>query len=189
MPRVVADLIHLPMGSHCIAFYASQDEGAETAAEFLAGTPEGQAAAFWVADTALQSYYRDRVEEISPRHVGCVLVLDGEQVESDEGKLRPVDEVRTFVASHPDGVTGGADTISRYWTPGTFPEHVEYEAWFDAQPRDGSRFLCPYDLRRVPASEAPGLLRELGRHHSHASLSSSPEPAVRLLQLFVFPRA
>ncbi|HZY70239.1 MAG TPA: hypothetical protein VFF67_04585 [Thermoplasmata archaeon] len=56
-----------------------------------------------------------------------------------------------------------------------------------ATARDESRFLCPYDLRRIPIELASRVLRSLGAHHTHAALSSSTEPAVRLLQLFVFP--
>jgi hypothetical protein len=115
-----------------------------------------------------------------------VRVLDHEQDETVGGRLRPVREVREFVGGHPEGVTGGGDTISDYLTPDNVEEHLEYEGWFDDQPRDRSRFLCPYDLRKIPPQAAPGVLRQLGAHHSHAILSASTEPAVRLLQLFVF---
>jgi hypothetical protein len=186
MLEVLDDLADLPTGAHAVALYAGRDEAAEQAVEFLAGAPEGQAASFWVANPSLVPFYAEKLEARAPAQVGCVHVLDHEQVRPVDGKLRPTDEVLAFLASHPEGVTGGGDTITQYWAPSNIPDHLEYEAWFDAQPRGPSRFLCPYDLRRVPAKEAPRVLRELGRRHSHAVLSRSNEPAVRLLQLFVF---
>jgi MEDS: MEthanogen/methylotroph, DcmR Sensory domain len=186
MPVLLSDLAQLPTGSHCLSLHTDGEEAADHAVAFLAGTPEGQAAAYWVADSSLQAYYEERLAEEAPTQVGCVLLLSGEQVHVVDGKLRPVDEVRQFVAAHPEGVTGAGETLSIYWLPDNVPDHLEYEAWFDGLPRDRSRFLCPYDLRRVPSEDAPGILRELGRHHSHVVLSPSHEPAVRLLQLFVF---
>ena len=38
----------------------------------------------------------------------------------------------------------------------------------------------------MPPKQAPEILRELGKHHSHVVLSASEEAGVRLLQLFVF---
>ena len=189
MPEVLDDLVHLPLGSHCVSFHASREEAADQAVSFLAGRPDGQAAAFWVADSSLLAYYDEKIAERAPEQVGCVHVLPHEQVGPVAGKLRPVEEVQEFLADHPEGVTGGADTLSLYWSPETIPDHLEYEAWFQQQPRDGSRFLCPYDLRRVPPESAPEVMRELGKNHSHAALSTSEEPAVRLLQLFVFGTA
>lgn len=188
MPEVIDSLLRLPVGAHCLSLHASEVEAAEHAVEFLAGTPEGQSASYWVSEPSLQAYYQERLAERAPAQVGCVHVLEGEQVEPSDGGLRPVLPVREFVGGHPEGVTGGADTISLYWTRDTVPAHLEYERWFDAQPRGNSRFLCPYDLRTVPADGAPEVLRALGQHHSHAVLSGSTEPAIRLLELFVFGR-
>lgn len=189
VPEVVSEAIHLPLGSHCISFHVSREEAADHAVQFLADSPPGLAASYWVPDAFLAAYYTDRLARVAPTQVGCVRVLGHEQVEPVEGRLRPVREVREFVGGHPDGVSGGADTISDYLSPENLDDHLEYERWFDEQPRTGSRFLCPYDLRKVPPREAPTVLRELGRHHSHAILSASTEPAVRLLQLFVFGSA
>jgi hypothetical protein len=186
VPVVLTDLRELPPGSHCVSFHTDVTEAADDAAEFLAGAPEGQAAAYWVGDTALQAYYQGRVAEEAPHQVGCVMVLSEEQVHPVDGRLRPIDTVVDFVRSHPEGVSGAGETLTLYLTPENVPEHLEYESWFDAQPRDGSRFLCPYDLRRVPPDQAPEILRDLGKHHSHVALSPSNEPAVRLLQLFIF---
>lgn len=186
MPQVVDDLVHLPLGSHCVSFHVSREEAADHAASFLAGTPEDQAASYWVGDASLLPYYEEKLAQAAPHQVGCVHLLDTEQVASEGGRLRPVPTVREFVGAHPEGVTAAGETLSLYWTRETIPEHLEYEQWFDALPRDDSRFLCPYDLRRVPPEMAPMVLRDLGAHHSHAVLSSSLEPAVRLLQLFVF---
>ena len=189
MPEVLDSLVELPLGSHCLSFHASQSEAAEQAADFLSGAPPEQPSAYWVPEPSLVPYYSARLAERTPEHVGCVQFLSHEQVERVDGRLRPVPEVLDFVRAHPDGVTAAGETLSFYWTPPTIPDHLEYEAWFEAQPRDGSRFLCPYDLRKVPPSVAPEVMRRLGSHHSHVALSKSPEPAVRLLQLFVFEDA
>jgi hypothetical protein len=186
MPEVLGDLAHLPPGSHAIALYASREEAADQAVDFLSGSPEGQASSFWVGSPSLVPFYTERLELRAPEQVGCVHFLPHEQVETSDGRLRPVEEVLEFVGGHPEGVTGGADTITQYWGPGNVSEHLEYEAWFQAQPRERSRFLCPYDLRRVPPERAEEILRELGQHHSHVALSRSHAPAVRLLQLFLF---
>lgn len=186
MPEVLKELGQLPVGSHCVGFYVSHEEAADHAADFLAGAPEGQAASYWVGDASLEAYYKERLAERAPEQVGCVHVLDHEQVHEVDGKLRPVDEVLQFVGTHPDGVTAAGDTMSRFLTEENVHEHLEYEAWFEEQPRDASRFLCPYDLRKIPPGEAPRVLQALGAHHSHVVLSGSDEPAVRLLQLFVF---
>jgi hypothetical protein len=186
MPTQVATPFDLPIGGHGLSLHASREEAAEHAVDFLAGAPSGQPAVYWVGDASLVPYYDEKLAAKAPAQVGCVRALDHEQVDSVDGRLRPTPEVVAYLREHGEGTTAGADTLSLYWTPETMPEHLEYEAWFDEQPRDASRFLCPYDLRRVPAEKAPEILRELGRHHSHVVLSDAPEPAVRLLQLFVF---
>jgi hypothetical protein len=185
-PELLGSLSEAPLGSHSLCFHASEHEAAVHAAEFLAGTPEGQAAQYWVPDGEAATYYAQVVLERAPEHVGCIAVLPTEQVEPVDGKLRPVAPIREFLSEHGDGVSAGAETISRYWSLETVPEHLEYEAWFQEQPRDGSRFICPYDLRRVPPQVAPQVMRELGAHHSHVVLSGSEEPGARLLQLFLF---
>jgi hypothetical protein len=189
MPETVASLAHLPIGSHCVSFFVSREEAAAQAVDFLAGAPQGQASSYWVPDRETVAYYQNRLSGRSPDKVDSVHFLSTEQVQAREGKLRPVDEVLEFVGKHPEGVTAAGETLSRYWTPDTVPDHLEYEAWFDEQPRTSSRFLCPYDIRRVPPEQAPEILRTLGTHHSHTLLSDSTEPAVRLLQLFVFGSA
>jgi hypothetical protein len=186
VPEVVGRLRDLPVGSHTISFFASQAEARDQAVDFLAGAPTGHTTAYWVSDPSLKDYYAEEIAASAPDHVGCVLVLPGEQVARTDGKLRPVEEVREFVTAHPDGVSAGAETITQYWAPQNVPDHLEYEAWFHEQPRDASRFLCPYDLRRIPPDLAPDALRDLGAHHTHAALSASKEPAARLLQLFIF---
>lgn len=186
MPEVVQDPSELPVGCHALSFHADPAEAEDHAVRFIAGTPEGIEPSYWVTDVEMATEYNERLASLAPAHVGCVSVLDHEQVHPVGGYLRPAPEVAAFVAGHPNGVTGGADTISYHWNVENVPEHLEYEAWFDAQPRRGSRFLCPYDLRRIPPALAPEILRRLGAHHSHVVLSSSDESAVRLLQLFVF---
>ncbi len=187
MPTIVEELRRLPAGAHCLSLHTTQVEAAGHAASFLSGTPEGQAARYWVPDPALAEQYRAAARESAPARVDCVAVLRGEQVAPLEGKLRPVAEVRDFLAQHPEGVSGAAETITRYWAPESIPAHLEYEAWLDSQPREHSRFLCPYDLRQIPPELGPGVLRGLGARHSHLALSGSRELGVRLLQLFAFP--
>lgn len=186
MPELIESPRLLPAGSHCLSVHVGDEEGADQAAEFLAGTPDGQSASFWVADEVQENLYRARVARSSPDHVGCVAVLPREQVALVDGRLRPVEEVAAFVGSHPEGVTGAADTIDRNWTPSSLEDHLEYEQWFQAQGREHSRFLCPYELRRIPPESAPKVLRELGEHHSHVVLSGASDPAVQLLELFIF---
>ncbi len=186
MPEVVNDLVELPLGSHCISFHVSREEASEQAVSFLAGNLPGMAAMYWVTDATVADYYSDRLSAQAPNQVGCVAILNHEQVESVQGKLRPVSEVNDFIHAHPEGVSAAGETLTAYWTPENIPDHVEYESWFQEQPRSNSRFLCPYDLRKVPPEMAPKILRDLGAQHSHAALSRSPDPAVRLMQLFAF---
>ncbi|HTW56257.1 MAG TPA: hypothetical protein VMG36_07470 [Thermoplasmata archaeon] len=190
MPEVVDLAAELPVGSHTLSLHASNREAKQHAVSFLAGTPPGQAASYWIGDGDQLPDYRAQLTAEAPEHVGCVAVLPHEQVtEQPDGHLRPAGEIQEFLHAHPEGISAGGDTLSLYWTDRTIPAHLEYEAWLSGQPYDRSRLLCPYDLRRVPPSEAPRVLRELGAHHSHVVLSGSGQPAVRLLQLFVFPDA
>jgi hypothetical protein len=186
MPQLLDDLAELPVGSHCLGLSASFSEATDHAVQFLAGTPEGVTPSYFVDDEESARRLNHRLAREVPAHVGCVVPLGHEQVERRDGPLRPAGEVLAFLDRHPEGVTAGGDTLSRYWTRETMADHLEYESWFEDQPRVTSRFLCPYDLRSMPIEDAPRILGELGRHHSHVVLSSSAEPAVRLLQLFVF---
>ncbi|HEV2317578.1 MAG TPA: hypothetical protein VGV89_08410 [Thermoplasmata archaeon] len=186
MPEVIGDLVDLPRGAHCASFHATPEEASQNAVDLLAGAPEGQASMYWVSEPGRVHVYDRQLSEEAPSQVGCVAVLSHEQVTWVEGKLRPVPEVLEFVRSHPEGVTAAGDTLSEYWAPRNIPDHLEYERWFETQPRDSSRFLCPYDLRKIPPELAQLVMNELGAHHSHVTLSRSEEPAVRLLQLFLF---
>jgi hypothetical protein len=188
-PEVLASAQEIPEGAHCVSFHASRREAAEHAASFLAGASPGHAARYWVESDQLAEFYAGVAGQRAPEHVGCVAVLPKEQVEPVEGKLRPVAEVREFLTEHPDGVTAGAETISAHLTEGNTAEHMEYEAWFQAQSRGRSRFLCPYDLRAVPPEVATGILRELGAHHTHVILSDATDEIAQLLELFVFDSA
>lgn len=189
MTTLVEDLQQLPLGSHAVSFHTSDVEETRNAISFLAGTPPGQAAKVWTRDAKTAEYYRQWATDHAPDHVGCIAILPTEQVVATDGVLRPIPEVMEFLSEHPDGVTAMGDTLSHYWSPETIPAHLEYEAWIDHQPRESSRFLCPYDLRKVPPEKAPDALRELGAHHSHVKLSNDREPAVRLVQLFLFTHA
>jgi hypothetical protein len=187
MATLLRNLQELPLGSHAVSFHTSDEEEARNAFSFLAGAPPGQTEKLWTRDQKSAEYYRQWATEHAPEHVGCIAILPKEQVEERDGVLRPIPEVMEFVQQHTEGISAMADTLSHYWSPETVPAHLEYEAWFDQQPRESSRFLCPYDLRRVPPERAIDAMRELGAHHSHATLSTDSDPAVRLIQLFLFP--
>ncbi|HEV2519308.1 MAG TPA: hypothetical protein VGX00_01635 [Thermoplasmata archaeon] len=187
MPVVIDALEELPAGSHCLSFHVDRLEAREHAIAFLAGAPAGQAATYWVTSDEQKRFYEAALASRSPGQLGCVAILDHEQVERAEGRLRPAAEVRSFLALHPDGVTAAGETITQYWTPGCISDHLEYEAWFQDQPNENSRFLCPYGLPTIAGDRAVEVVRSLGAHHSHIALSKSQHPAVRLLQLFVFP--
>lgn len=187
MTQVLEDLAELPLGAHALSFHASADEARDHAVRFLTGTPEGMTAIYWVPDAEASARYNSKLADVAPSHVGCVVALGHSQVDWSAGKLRPAPEIREFLREHPGGVTAGGETLTKYWHEDHVAEQIEYERWFDEQPREDSRFICPYDLRRLGTENPPEILAELGKHHSHIVLSSSREPAVRLLQLFVFP--
>lgn len=189
MVEAVEDASRLPLGSHALSLFASQQEAAAQAASFLAGAPPGQAASYWIPDQQLLPMYREAVEERDPDRVGAIQVLDGPQVRPVGPELRPVEEVLDLVRAHPEGVTAAGETITWYWTPEQVPSYLEYEEWFHQQARGASRFLCPYNLRNIPPEDAPAILRALGAHHSHVVLSSSTAETARVLQLFVFGTA
>ncbi len=189
MIEVIEDLRALPAGSHALSLHATRAEARGHALAFLAGTPKGQSAAYWVSNARVSAYYDDALAEAEPEHVGCVGILPHGQVERAGEALRPVGEVRQFIAAHPEGVTAGGETLSETWSRRTIPDVLEYERWFQSQEMGVSRFICPYDLTRIPPDLAPQILRDLGAHHTHVALSRSSEPALRLMQLFVFATA
>jgi hypothetical protein len=186
MTEVLTDPGSLPVGCHALGLYSGPVEAEWQAVRFVSTAPRTAPPVFFVHDQPTADRYNSRLSKTAPDRVGCVVALGHEQVETVKGKLRPVREVQDTLSRHPEGMTAGGDTLSMYLTPESTPAHLEYEEWFDAQPRSGSRFICPYDLRNLPVESAPEILADLGRHHSHVVLSSSPEPAVRLLQLFIF---
>lgn len=188
-PELISDLSKLPTGSHCLELFASEEEAADRAAAFLAGAEDPEATSYWVADDRLVALNRKHVARRDPRHEGNVHRLRGPQVVRREGVLRPTGEIIRFVKDHPEGVTGGAAAITGYWTREEIPAYLEYEEWFHRQARGRSRFLCPYDLRKVPVDLAAEVLPELARHHSHLVVSSVRQPAALLVQLLVFPSA
>ena len=189
MPQVIDEGRTAPLGTHTLSLHSNAHEARAHAVSFLAGAPKGQAASYWIGDAEALPSYRADIAAQDPAHVGCVAILPHSQVEPVGDLLRPAAEIREFVEAHPEGFTAGGDTLSLFWSDPTIPAHLEYEAWVAGQPFDHARLLCPYDLRRIPPAQAPAILRELGRHHSHVVLSGSGQPAVRLLQLFVFPDA
>ncbi len=189
MTELVEDLATLPLSAHGLSLHSSRGEAARHAAEFIAGTTAWQAAAYWVPDAATAGSHAAEIADRAPDHVGCVAIMSHEQVAEEHGKLRPVPEVLAFLREHPNGVTAAGETLSQYLDRKNLDQHLEYERWFQDQPRDRSRFLCPYDLRRLPPERAPHALRELGEHHTHVAISRDPHPVVQMLQLFLFRRA
>ena len=186
VPEVIQTLESLPIGSHALSLHADREEARRRAAEFLRGTPSGQAASYWLPAADLIPEYDELIQRVAPEQIGCIRALTGEQVEPRGGRLRPTEDVLRFLEEHPGGVSASGETISQYWNASNLEAHLEYERWFDDQPRDGSRFLCPYDLKTIPSAHPEMVLRELGSLHSHVTLSRSQEPGVRLLQLFIF---
>lgn len=187
-PTLLEDLSTLPPGSHCLALHASREELAEQAASFLAGAEDPDRTTFWVADDRLLAYARQKVRTRAPALEGRVLRLDGPQVVSEGELLRPAPEIVRFIRAHPEGVTAGAATITTYWSRESVPAHLEYEDWFQDAPRAGCRYLCPYDLRRIPVEMAAEVLPTLARKHTHLVLSKVHGPAPELLQLLLFTR-
>jgi hypothetical protein len=176
----------VPVGAHCLSLHATQEEAADHAAAFLSGSPPEHATSYWVAQAGLVPLYRERIGAVDPRHVRSIRVLAGPQVHRVDHRLRPVEEITSFFERHPEGATCGADTITWYWTPDDIRDHLEYEQWFQLQPRVRNRFLCPYDLRRIPLDDAVPVLRELADHHSHLVFSRDRQNPIRLLQLMIF---
>jgi len=189
MVRLLNSASELPTGSHCVSFHATQDEACEQAVAFLEGARADQASAYWVANQSLVPMYRTRLQSRVPDRKDSVHALGHSQVHQVGEVLRPAPEVLEFISHHPDGVTAGGETITWFWTPETIHDYMEYETWFERQPRLNSRFICPYNLRRVPPQAAASVLHELGEHHSHVVLSRAPAKAVRLIQLFLFANA
>ncbi len=187
-PTVLEDPEQLPPGSHCLSLYASDEEAALRAAAFLAGAEDPSRATYYVSGERLLAYTRRHVRARSPRLAQRVRDLGGPQTVREGPYFRPAAEVVRFVREHPEGVSTGGQTITQYWSRETIAGHLEYEQWFQQQPREGSRFLCPYDLREVPVDLAPRVLANLALHHSHIIFSTAPEPASQVLQLATSPR-
>lgn len=180
------DLAEMPAGSHALALHDSAAEGAEHATAFLCSAPDPSSCSYWVDDPRLLELYRARVARSGPDRSGSVRLLPGSQVEPFGSRLRPVREVREFVGSHPKGVSVAAESTSRALNFESLPKFEEYERWLGRQPNRVSRYLCPYDLRRVPLDHAPSLMRALGEAHTHLLLSWTEDLVLRLLEVFLF---
>ncbi len=189
MARLLQAASDLPIGAHCVSFHASQQEACDQAVSFISGCPNDQAASYWVAERTLLPMYESELKARLPQRPDVVHVLGHSQVHKVGDVLRPVPEVLAFIGQHPEGVTAGGETLTWFWTPETIHEHLEYERWFETQPRQRSRFICPYNLRKVPPGDVLEVLRELSEHHSHVVLSQSRDRPVRLMQLFLFANA
>jgi hypothetical protein len=185
-PAIVNDPRQLPLNSHAVSFHVTWEEAAEHAASFLAGTPVGQPARFWAHAGSAVPVYADAVDLLAPQLRDSLYALTEEQVAASDGKLRPIPEIQRFFAAHPAGISAGGNTLSLYWNAENLPQHLEYERWVNEQPREASRLLCPYDLRRVPPERASEAMRALGASHSHVVLSDTDDREAQVLQLFLF---
>jgi hypothetical protein len=183
--EVIETADRVPLGSHALAVYATPEEATHLLAAFASGAPRGQPTRLFVSDEEQARAQRLAIGAGPTEHLK---VLPEGQAVLSEGRLRPAPAVRDFVEAHGEGVTAAGDTVSRHLTSSNARLFMEYEHWFDRQPRTRSRFLCPYDLRLLPTDQAPSILRSLAQHHSYVVLSGCRDPDIQLLQLFLFER-
>jgi hypothetical protein len=178
----------LPAGSHSLSFYGSPLEAARNMAGFLKGAQEfGQEALILTASESMHGLYRGEISKRTPDLVGSVRRISGLHIGMTTTGYRPVAEVMDFAASHPEGATLCGDTIPSILDRRSLPNILAYEDWFDSLRPFKHRGLCPYDLTSLPVDQAPEALGRLLKAHSHAVLSSDPNPGVRFLQLLVLP--
>ncbi len=188
MMRLVPTQEELPPGSHSLSFYASRPEAARNMARFLKGAhTRGQKARIITADDQMLDLYRSEVAKEVPEMADSFLRIPGPHVVSTPEGLRVVPEAAEFASAHPEGATMCGDTIPSILDRRNLPTILAYEDWFDSLRPFYHRGLCPYDLAHLPIDQAPNALAHLGKAHTHAVLSSDPDPGVRFLQLLILP--
>jgi hypothetical protein len=188
MLEVVPTQAELPPGSHSLSFYATRPEAARNMASFLRGARDrDQSAIVLTADDEMLSLYRDAVEKEVPQMLGSLHKIPGPHVRPTSEGLRPVVEALEFATAHPEGASMCGDTIPSLLNRRTLPNVLVYEDWYDGLRPFYHRGLCPYDLNNLPVDRAPDALSHLAKAHTHAVLSSDPNPAAQFLQLLVIP--
>jgi len=186
--RLVPTQEELPPGSHSLSFYGSRPEAARNMASFLKGAHRrGQKAMVLTADNKMLELYRGEVSRQVPEMIDSFRPISGPHVRPTAEGLRPLPEVMEFAAAHPEGLTMAGDTIPSLLDRRSLPNILVYEDWFDSLRPFYHRGLCPYDLTHIPIDQAPDVLARLAKAHTHAVLSTDPNPGVRFLQLFVLP--
>lgn len=186
--QLVATYEELPMGSHSLGFYSNRPEAAHNMAGFLKGASQlHQSAMVLTSDDEMMSLYRQAVEKDVPEMLGALHRIQGPHVRPTGSGLRPVSEVDRFASAHPEGATMCGDTIPGILNRRTLASLLAYEDWFDTLRPFYHRGLCPYDLNNIPVDRAAEALTSLASAHSHAVLSSSPQPSAQFLQLLVVP--
>jgi hypothetical protein len=188
MMRLVPTQEDLPPGSHSLSFYGSRPEAARNMASFLKGAQtRGQKARIITADDEMLNLYQREVSKQVPEMADSFLRISGPHVVSTPEGLRVVPEAMEFAAAHPEGATMCGDTIPSILDRRNLPNILVYEDWFDSLRPFYHRGLCPYDLAHLPVDQAPNALAHLAKAHTHAVLSSDPNPGVRFLQLLILP--
>lgn len=184
--EVLDDPADLPIGCHAFSFHASVEEAADHASGHLWNSPTIDQGAYWIGTGRPRAPYEEAILRRRPEMLTALRSLETPSTEATDGALRPIKEVVAWVENHPDGVVAAAETLSWYWDPIHAPMNIAYEQWFHTLERRHSRFLCPYDLRRVPIGVAGLVLPKLRRVHTHLVLSTDRRPEIRVMQLLAF---
>jgi hypothetical protein len=188
MMRLVSTQEELPPGSHSLSFYGSRPEAARNMASFLKGAHHrGQKAIVLSADDQMLDLYRREVSIQVPQMVDALHKISGPHARPTPEGLRPVPEALEFASAHPEGASMCGDTIPSLLDRRSLPNILVYEDWFDSLRPFYHRGLCPYDLTHIPVDRAPDTFTRLAQAHTHAVLSSDPNPGVRFLQLLILP--
>lgn len=188
MLQLVSTPAELPTGSHSINFYANRPEAARHMANFLKGARDrDQSAMVLTADDEMMSLYREAVEREVPQMLGALRRIPGPHIRTTGEGFRPVPEVEAFAAAHPEGASMCGDTIPGLLTRRTLTSVLAYEDWFDTLRPFYHRGLCPYDLNNFPVDRAAEALAGLAEAHTHAVLSTDPNPGTQFIQLLVLP--
>jgi hypothetical protein len=188
MMRLVPSPEELPKGSHSLSFYASRPEAARNMASFLKGAHvQGQEAVVFTADDEMLELYREQVVKRVPEMVGAIRKIIGTHTRSTPDGLRPLPEAAEFASAHPEGASMCGDTIPSFLNRRNLSNILVYEDWYESLRPFYHRGLCPYDLAHLPVDRVPEAFSRLAKAHSHAVLSSDPNPGVRFLQLLILP--
>jgi len=188
MMRLVPSQEELPSGSHSLSFYASPPEAARNMASFVRGArSRGQKALVLTDNDRMAELYRREISKEVPELSDAVRRISGPHARPSDQGLKLVEDATEFAAAHPEGATMCGDTIPSFLDRRTLPNILVYEDWFDSLRPFYHRGLCPYDLAHLPVDQVPRTFARLAHAHTHAVLSSDPNPGVRFLQLLILP--